>query len=235
MGVSMGLLSTWLGDLSVARFVRSHLGSMPHAQPGSATGALSRCTWESLGALLANDPDLIVVSRGKALTLPAPRSLAGVHAHFARGAGIVVRHPERQCALSRELAEGLREELPGKQRVLLFATPRESHGFSWHYDPEDVFIAQTAGDKEYYFRKNTVVPDAQLDGKDPDFSGYAKETSPLMSCRLVAGDFLYIPRGWWHMAHAHADSLSISIGVYPDWQRLGVTRGRSQAIAPLTR
>jgi ribosomal protein L16 Arg81 hydroxylase len=145
-------------------------------------------------------------------------SAHGNPAQFAAGVGIVVRHPEHQCPSSGELGRALAVDVPGEQRVLLFATPEASHGFSWHYDPEDVFIVQAAGDKEYYFRKNTVVPAPQRHGQ-PDFGAYASETSPMMSCRLVAGDFLYIPRGWWHMAHAHADSLSISIGVFPSGEK----------------
>jgi ribosomal protein L16 Arg81 hydroxylase len=42
-----------------------------------------------------------------------------------------------------------------------------------------------------------------------------EERSPLMTARLVAGDFLYLPCGWWHMATCVDDSLSISIGLLP--------------------
>jgi 50S ribosomal protein L16 3-hydroxylase len=42
---------------------------------------------------------------------------------------------------------------------------------------------------------------------------FGRETSPLIASTLVAGDWLYIPRGWWHMARAADDSLSISVGV----------------------
>ena len=41
---------------------------------------------------------------------------------------------------------------PGTPQVQVFATPAGTHGFGWHYDLEDVFIAQTAGMKDYYFR-----------------------------------------------------------------------------------
>src|SRR5947199_5431507 len=30
---------------------------------------------------------------------------------------------------------------------------------------------------------------------------------------LIPGDWLYVPRGWWHCARATEDSLSLSIGV----------------------
>jgi ribosomal protein L16 Arg81 hydroxylase len=42
---------------------------------------------------------------------------------------------------------------------------------------------------------------------------FEKESSPLLRCDLIAGDWLYVPAGYWHVARADEDSLSISIGV----------------------
>ena len=36
-----------------------------------------------------------------------------------------------------------------------------------------------------------------------------------MTCRLEAGDWLYIPSGWWHIAWTQAASMHLSIGVMP--------------------
>jgi ribosomal protein L16 Arg81 hydroxylase len=129
------------------------------------------------------------------------------------------RSAEAYALPVRELCQQLSAECPGPQRVIAFATAAKMHGFGWHYDPEDVFIMQTAGDKEYLFRRNTVVdvPSQPLRAQ-PDFSAARDEVSPTMSCRLLAGDWLYLPRGYWHVAYAHADSLSLSIGIFP---RLG--------------
>jgi ribosomal protein L16 Arg81 hydroxylase len=41
---------------------------------------------------------------------------------------------------------------------------------------------------------------------------FEKET-PVLACTLIPGDWLYIPRGFGHRAHAREHSLSISIGV----------------------
>ena len=35
----------------------------------------------------------------------------------------------------------------------------------------------------------------------------------LMQARLIAGDWLYVPRRWWHLVLCAEDSLSISVGV----------------------
>src|SRR5205085_1552293 len=115
----------------------------------------------------------------------------------------------------RGLASEFAADLPGEQRVIVFATPGGTHGFSWHYDAEDVFIVQTAGDKEYYLRQNTVTSPPER-GFQSDFREFRDETSAVAACRLLPGDVLYVPKGFWHIAHAHADSLSLSIGVFPE-------------------
>ena len=36
---------------------------------------------------------------------------------------------------------------------------------------------------------------------------------PMLQCELAAGDWLYIPHGYWHKADARSDSLSLAVGV----------------------
>jgi 50S ribosomal protein L16 3-hydroxylase len=43
----------------------------------------------------------------------------------------------------------------------------------------------------------------------------ARETTPVMECELTAGDWLYIPGGYWHRAYAPEEALSLSIGLMP--------------------
>ena len=47
----------------------------------------------------------------------------------------------------------------------------------------------------------------------------ASERSPLQTARLLPGDCLYLPAGFWHMARSIEDSLSMSLGVYPAAER----------------
>ena len=110
-----------------------------------------------------------------------------------------------------ELTVAFSKALAGDAHVQLFVTARRTHGFAWHYDDEDVFIVQTAGIKDYYFRENTML----TVGPTPpfDFSTVSRERSPLQTARLIPGDWLYIPRLWWHMARSVEDALSISVGV----------------------
>ena len=99
--------------------------------------------------------------------------------------------------------------------IQVYLTPDQQQAFGWHYDLEEVFIIQVQGCKEYTLRQNTVNPLPVWDTM-PEDMGYERETSRIrMTCRLEAGDWLYIPSGWWHIARTQAASLHLSIGVMP--------------------
>jgi ribosomal protein L16 Arg81 hydroxylase len=138
--------------------------------------------------------------------------LREAQALFGGGCSIVMRGLERHDEALKELAGAISEELEGTVSIQSYATPREFSSFGWHYDCEDVFIVQTAGTKEYFLRANTVNPSPHIRAMPRDMQ-YGRETSPTMACTLVAGDWLYVPSGWWHVARALDDALSISVGV----------------------
>jgi ribosomal protein L16 Arg81 hydroxylase len=149
---------------------------------------------------------------GRGLAVPPPRRLAELQRLLTTGLGLVIRRAERFDGGLAELASGLACDLAGEVHAQLFVTAARTNGFGWHYDTEHVFIVQTAGAKTFYFRRNTLEPFADRT-RQPDFTRVREETTPRMSCRLEPGDWLYLPRGWWHVAVADTDSLSISLGV----------------------
>jgi ribosomal protein L16 Arg81 hydroxylase len=154
----------------------------------------------------------LTVAAGQTVPVPRPRSLADAKQLLARGVSVVVRAAERNDPGLARLAERFERVLPGEVHIQLYATPAGTNSYGWHYDFEDVFIAQTAGVKDYYFRANTVALDAVL-GDTLDFTSFTRERSPLMSARLIAGDWLYLPPRWWHLVKCIEQSLSISVGV----------------------
>jgi ribosomal protein L16 Arg81 hydroxylase len=127
---------------------------------------------------------------------------------------LVIRRAEQHDVGLAQLAMSFGRNLLGEVHVQLFVTPANTYSFGWHYDFEDVFIAQTAGVKEYFLRDNTVDRQSAR-GTRPDFERVRQEVSPLATARLLAGDWLYIPARWWHVAKCMEDSLSISVGVLP--------------------
>lgn len=198
----------WMA-VSLDEFRARYLGRAAHARPGTTHDALGILDWHALGRVLAEHPDVLVVAGGQLLTLPPPRSLAALVEYLRAGIGLCVRGAERQDARLAELAAAFAPL--GAARIQLFVTPAHTHGFGWHFDDEDVFIAQTAGCKHYYFRPNTVA--AAEPARPEVFARFAEESSPLGAATLVAGDALYLPSRWWHMAVCEQTSLSISVGV----------------------
>lgn len=209
------MLAQWLAPLSIADFSRSYLHRSAWALPHSARDAISLLDWQTLDEVLGSETpaDTIVCARGERLPLPPPPDVTTLRAYMRMGIGLCMRHTQRSHPRLAAVARAFERDLPGTVQVQVFVTPADTHGFGWHYDIEDVFIAQTAGIKDYYFRENTVERDTPFPPRD--FSGFHAETSPLQTATLVPGDFLYIPSRWWHMAVCREDALSISVGVMP--------------------
>jgi 50S ribosomal protein L16 3-hydroxylase len=217
------MLNEWLAPMPVDAFARTHLRRAPFARPEAAAGAVPLLTWGTLARVLGTEPapDVLVAADGQLIDWPVPRTLLALRALMARGFGLVARNAERHDAGLAALARAFAQDVPGQVHVQLYATPAGTQTFGWHFDFEDVFIAQTAGAKDYYFRENTVCPE-DMPGSHPNFSRIRSESSPLLSSRLLAGDWLYIPSRWWHLVRSLDDALSISIGVVPDPSVVGL-------------
>jgi 50S ribosomal protein L16 3-hydroxylase len=238
-GAAVEALADWLSPIAVAAFLRSHLGQFPYARPAAATSYLPFLTWETLERVLRHpEPiDAITVRYGLLVECPCPRSVVEVREQMQAGVSVVIRAAERHEPGLATLASSFARTLPGEVHVQLYATPAGTNSFGWHFDFEDVFIVQTLGVKEYYFRANTVALETAL-GEPMDVSRVRDETSPLMTARLEAGDWLYIPARWWHLVKCVEESLSISIGVMsPDTLRAAkrVPRGWSGLTAAAVR
>lgn len=222
------MLQRWLAPLRVDTFLHSHLRRAPFARPGAARSAIELLDWNVFGNVLGAEPtpDVLVAVDGRLSYQRAPRTLEQARTLMQRGLGIAVRHSERHDQGLAAVARDFARDLPGRVQLQLYATPAGTHTFGWHYDAEDVFVVQTAGMKDYYLRDNTVTSVAD-NNPQPNFSAVRRETSPLLCCRLLPGDWLYIPARWWHLVESREDALSISIGVVPDESLLRATRGVS--------
>lgn len=205
------MLQDWLGTITLDRFCSSQLQQLPIAQAATVDDPSALLDWERVGSVLACEPDVLVVARGDKLPLPQPRDLDELRAYLRMGIGLCIRHAERCDPVLAAIAAQFERDI-GPSQVQLFVTPSATHGFGWHFDDEDVFIAQTAGVKDYYFRANTVTAGK---ARPAQFTQFALETSSLYSATLHAGDFLYLPARWWHMAMCRQTSLSISVGATP--------------------
>jgi 50S ribosomal protein L16 3-hydroxylase len=200
-------IEDWFG-VSLDNFTARYRRRVPHAEPGSSASAAHLLDWEVLGRVLADRPETLVVSGGKLLALEPPRTLDELNRYLALGVRLCVRDADQHDTGLAQVAKSF--SALGRARVQLFVTPARTHGFGWHYDDEEVFIAQTVGYKHYFLRANTVGADEPARGEI--FGRYAQERSPLCTAALIAGDFLYLPARW-HMAVCQETALSISVGV----------------------
>ena len=208
------MLDGWLGPGRARDFIACRRQRLPFAAPSLPAVRPALFDWPTLDRVLRSEPapDALVVRSNEVLDVALPRSEAEVRALFADGTGLVVRRAQACDPALAALARCLHDGFASEVHLQLFVTPGGRHGFGWHYDADDVVILQTLGSKHYYFRANTQNPVLEP-GKKPDFTAVKRETSPLMSCTLLAGDALYLPRGMWHAARAIDDSLSVSVGL----------------------
>jgi ribosomal protein L16 Arg81 hydroxylase len=212
--------------LSAATFVERYFQQLPIAVPSGAKHVAALGTLDVLDAIAAHpdakversrrgewwpdspSPSLSPEGRGVA-ERPAADEL---RRSLADGWTIFVRHAERYHGPLGELADEFRAAFQAPIDIHFFCTPAATEGFGWHYDVEDVFILQTQGSKKYCLRKNTVNPWPLVE-TTPDDLSYEAERSLVMECVLKAGDWLYIPPGYWHAARAEERSISLSVGV----------------------
>lgn len=206
------MIQTWLGDRPLDSFKADLFGHEPFVLPDRARGAAWLLGWETFDRLVESGADRLVVRSGWPYRGEDPRTAAQARALFEEGYSLVLRgceeHDEGLC----RLASAFERDFEGDVAVHAFVTPAGFRSFGWHYDCEDVFIAQTVGVKEYRLRRNTVNPEPTIDAMPRDMQ-FERESTPVLACTLVAGDWLYIPRGYWHVALAIEDSLGISTGV----------------------
>jgi ribosomal protein L16 Arg81 hydroxylase len=212
------VLSQLLGDFPVAKFLEEHFYRQPYASPAGCAGLANRSAadWTAAAtcARLLGQPglDLLVTREGKPWPGPAVDAASSGQAALAEGYTLCIRHADRHDAALAQLAADFHQDFLAPIDVHVYCTPAGKPGFSWHYDAEDVFILQTEGKKDWWLRKNTVNPWPLVETIPPDMR-YEREIMPALHCTLAAGDWLYIPAGYWHRTAASELSTSLSVGI----------------------
>lgn len=195
----MHILERLLQPLSFDSFRHDYLFQKPYAAPFAARSFERLVSWRMLGEIFTADHDECWLPRtGKLPEDPLMASgrltLFQAIAGFRQGRTVLIRHGERSHRKLAEIAEDFHGLFGKPVDVQLYCTPAGEEGFDWHYDAEEVFVIQTTGEKEFRLKKST-------------------EDIQEIHCWLRAGDWLYIPSGYWHKARALTESYHISVGV----------------------
>jgi len=193
---------------------------------GTADRFGSLLSWSDLAALLENTrlaPPHIGLSKGGNAIEPerylytppgagnSPHlDLGRLVALLADGATLILYSVEDLVPAVRSLSESFRDVLQARNHVNLYASWRSENGFDLHWDTHEVMVLQLNGRKQWQIFAPTQ--EAPLDvGVPPRPSG-----PPTWSGMLNAGDVLYLPRGWWHVANAvNEPSLHLTFGIAP--------------------
>ncbi|MGE3776515.1 MAG: cupin domain-containing protein [Pirellulaceae bacterium] len=209
-------LDSLFAPFTLAEFLGNYFHCLPYCRSQAALEFQSLGTWTTLDEILKSPgADVLVVRDGSPCPGAAPCDREAAEALTRDGCTVLVRHAEQCHGGLARLAEAFRAAFRAPIDVHVYATPPGRHGFGWHYDAEDVFIIQTSGVKEYGLRKNTVHPWPLVESLPADM-GYPREIMPLQRVTLSAGDWLYIPCGYWHKATALTSpetAISLAVGV----------------------
>ena len=140
---------------------------------------------------------------------------------FAAGSTIVLQGLHRTWSPLIDFCQQLAEELGHPVQANAYVTPRQSTGFSDHYDVHDVFVLQVGGEKHWRLRQ-PVHPAPLRDEPWTAHRAAVEQSStqePALEFTLRPGDVLYLPRGWVHSATALGGvSTHLTLGVHV-WTR----------------
>lgn len=214
----MSILEDILNPFPLFLFTSRVLRQQPYAAPFAASRFCDLISWRLLEEIfIKGHGDCWLPKRGQLPQEPSLSSgylnLETAQKHFSVGHTVLIRHAERAQEDLARIAFDFYQLFKRPIDIQLYVTPKSEEGFDWHYDVEDVFVFQSQGEKEFRLLANTVTsrPLPMMSKENMQF--HLEKKSPEIRCHLKAGDWLYIPAGYWHKAQAITDSFHISVGV----------------------
>jgi hypothetical protein len=105
----------------------------------------------------------------------------------------------------------LAEETGSTAQINAYYSPPNAQGFNTHFDNHDVIILQLFGTKKW----NIAPPTFENPLGEHQYFDFPIPNKFSDSFKLIPGDVLYLPRGYWHMAQTQSDpSLHLTVGLY---------------------
>jgi len=215
-----------IAPLSREGFLSDHWEKTWLHIPGAMERFAHLLTWEDLNAILENTrmvpPHIRLTKDGRVIEAERfvfsppgagnePRIDPGrLTALLAEGATMVLQSIDIIAPKVRALSDSFRDVLQARNHVNLYASWRTENGFDLHWDTHEVMVLQLHGRKRWQiFAPTQEYP--------LDIGAPLKPTgAPQWDGLLNSGDVLYLPRGWWHIAHpVDEPSLHLTFGIAP--------------------
>lgn len=230
-------LKSLLDPISEDEFARDYLGHKPLHIPGSSQKFKDVFTWNRLNKLLNATSiwtasklrlvyDQTVLPPGEycrpamdqdtgQIMRPIP---ALVSKHIERGASININEIQTLDDGLASVAASLGMAFCAHVNCNLYASRQSVQAFPSHFDTSDVYVIHISGTKQWNVYANRFDEAAYVDGYTsgsfPDEYHAQHKGDVLMQPVLTPGDFLYIPRGFYHDALASSDaSLHVTFAV----------------------
>jgi len=137
--------------------------------------------------------------------------LEKVNFYLNDGASMIINSVDEVYKPLTNLVRNLEHFFQDNISVNAYLSFGNTEGFNPHWDDHDVFILQVYGKKKWF-----ISPDTWPFPMSHNFSPeLAPPPSIFESEHIIEdGDFLYIPRGWWHFACSlNEPSLHLTFGI----------------------
>jgi|HubBroStandDraft_5_1064220.scaffolds.fasta_scaffold78765_2 hypothetical protein len=133
---------------------------------------------------------------------------------YGKGATISLPSLQRTWGPLAALCTRLEEVLDFTVHANAYITPGEASGFSPHYDTHEVLVLQIAGKKKWLIDEPPLkLPHSTQESKAAELIAGPR----MMEIELVAGDALYLPRGYVHStttSDSHSAHITLGINVF---------------------
>ena len=227
--VAASSLSRLLEPHTTEEFLASSWGQTYKHIRGRAGKFASLLPWERLNEILRQHrldlPRLRLMREGRALPVnaylrhtsgargkqPIPRlQPVKFTSQLRAGATLVLDAVDELHKPLEELAAALEHFFHERVQINSYAGWHTSRGFDLHWDDHDVFILQVTGRKRWRIYGETRAHPLAGEANNPKPTG-----DPIWEATLEDGDFLYIPRGWWHVAEPLDEpTLHLTVGIH---------------------
>ncbi len=233
-----------IAPLNRDKFLRDHWGKSFARMQGQADRFAGLFSWDELNTVLETHrlmpPRFKLFKDGQAtdpmryITPPhmgTPRlDSGGLAVCLAEGASLILNDVQEVSPRLRELMQVVQAALKTDTYANLYAAWHSQKAFDLHWDPQDSIILQISGKKRWKVYKPTRLYPLEDDLEKP----VQPTGDPVWEGVMKEGDAIYIPRGWWHVAHPlNEPSLHLTVSLTPpkgiDLLGWAVSKLRSEA------